>query len=108
MATTVTSHQRFQLSYYNIYSSAECLIQEYKLFVLMNIISEYKLPDFIYSAFSVFAITLHVQYRALKYTGDVSLLLKHYVRIHESNVIFHTGPGGHSDYYAGFTMTLHA
>ena len=33
----------------------------------------------------------------LKYTGDVSLLSKQYIRIYESTVIFHTGPGGHSD-----------
>ena len=44
----------------------------------------------------------------LKYTGDVSLLLKQYIRIYESIVIFYTGPGGPSDYYAGFTMTLDA
>ena len=48
----------------------------------------------------------------LKYTDDVSLLLKKLIRKYESTVIFHTGPGEgggvHSDYYAGFTMTLHA
>ena len=37
----------------------------------------------------------------LKYTGDVSLLLKQKIRIYKSTVIFHTGPGGHSEYYAG-------
>ena len=46
-------------------------------------------------------------YIHLKYTGDVCLLLKQYIRIYESTVSFHTDPGGHSDYYSGFTMALY-
>ena len=32
-------------------------------------------------------------------------MLKQYIRIYECTVLFHTGLGGHSDYYTGFTMT---
>ena len=70
--------------------------------------SQKKTNEDIYGNFKLKKPLVSMVYTKLKYIGDVSLLLKQLIRIYESTVIFHTDPDGHSDYYAGFTMTLHA
>ena len=45
-------------------SSSKCLLQEYRSLILMNIISEYQLPDSIFSASSVSGDSRHAPHRA--------------------------------------------